>query len=274
MASTNTKDDSSRIQSALSGIPSQFRSHIIGSYESLKAAFAEAKFDLCGLRAGKFAEAMLRYLQHSLTGKFIPFGKKIPNYVGDCRALEQLPQDSGPESFRVVMPRALSFLYTLRNKRGIGHIGGDVDANEIDAATSARVADWCLCETIRVVHTLSLEEAQDILNTVAVRQIPRVWQVVGKKRVLDPSMDYQSQTLLLLYSDTATGIPLEDLYNWTGHSNLTVYRRDVVAPLHKKRLIEYDRDTEMIILSPSGSKRVEQTILHQDDTDGSGKSIS
>jgi hypothetical protein len=266
MASTNTRAAKAPIQSALSGIPVQFRSHIIGSYESLKAAFVEAKFDLCGLRAGKFAEAMLRYLQHFLTGKSVPFGRKIPNFVDDCRKLEQAPQASGSESFRVVMPRALSFLYTLRNKRGIGHVGGDVDANEIDAATIVRVADWCLCETIRVVHTLPLEEAQEILNSIAVRQIPKVWQVVGKKRVLDPSMDYRSQTLLLLYSDTATGIPLEDLYNWTGHSNLAVYRRDVVVPLHKQRFIEYDRDTEMVILSPLGSRRVEQTILNQDDS--------
>ena len=34
------------------------------------------------------------------------------------------------------------FLYALRNKRDIGHVGGDIEANEIDALIAARVADW------------------------------------------------------------------------------------------------------------------------------------
>jgi hypothetical protein len=96
------------------------------------------------------------------------------------------------------MPRGLNFLYTLRNKRGIGHVGGDVDANSIDAATIVRVADWCLCELIRVVHNLPLEEAQTLLNAITERQIPGVWSVVGKKRVLIPGLDAKAQTLVLL----------------------------------------------------------------------------
>jgi hypothetical protein len=48
----------------------------------------------------------------------------------------------------------------MRNKRGIGHVAGDVDANAIDIATMARTADWIVCELIRINHGLSLEEAQ------------------------------------------------------------------------------------------------------------------
>ncbi len=166
----------------------------------------------------------------------------------------------------VTIPRALSFLYTLRNKRGIAHVGGDVDANQIDAVACLRIADWCLCELIRIVHALSLEEAQALLDAIAARQLPQIWSVVGKKRVLDNSLDYKSQTLLLLYSEKDSGIPtagtpVEDLFAWTEHSNFAVYRRDILRPLHNQRLIEYDRETEVAIISPLGIKEVEAKLL-------------
>ena len=249
------------LEVALSSVPSHFRSRLIKSYVGLKSAFVEVQYDTCGLRTGKFCEAMLRFLQDRLTGIFIPFGQKITNFNEECAKLERSPQHSAPESLRVLIPRALVFLYTLRNKRGIGHVGGDVDANEIDAVTCVRVADWCLCELIRVVHTLSLEEAQSLLDAIAARQLPQVWAVIGKKRVLDSSLDYKSQTLLLLYSDPQTGVPAEDLYAWTEHSNFSVYRRDVLRPLHAERFVEYDSESEMVIISPLGVRQVEEELL-------------
>lgn len=39
------------------------------------------------------------------------------------------------------------------------------------------------------------------------------------------------------------------------------FRRDVLNKLHDKRLIEYDRETEMVTLSPTGAKQVEEDIL-------------
>ena len=215
MVNMSTRANELALETALSSIPKRFRSRIIETYVGLKSAFAEGQYDACGVRAGKFCETMLRLLQDRLTAASIPFGQKIPNLEKECAKLEQLPVASAPESLRVMIPRAISFLYTLRNKRGIAHVGGDVDANEIDAAACIRIADWCLCELIRVVHTLSLEEAQALLDAIAVRQLPQVWTVVGKKRILDSSLDYKSQTLLLLYSEKEAGIPAEDLFQWT-----------------------------------------------------------
>ena len=261
MVSMSTKPADLSLEAALATISSRFRSRLIENYVGLKSAFVEGQHDTCGLRAGRFCETMIRFLQDRLSGTSIPFGRKIPNFPNECAKLERLPQTSGPESFRVLIPRALSFLYTLRNKRGIGHVGGDVDANEIDAVACVSTADWCMCELIRVVHTLSLEDAQSLLDAIATRQVPQVWTVVGKKRVLNNSLDCPSKTLLLLCVDPGVGIPAEDLFNWTEHSNMSVYRRKVLRPLHAKRYVEYDLETEMVIISPLGIKRVEETIL-------------
>jgi hypothetical protein len=102
---------------------------LLKAYIGLKTAFAEGNFDACGLRAGRFCEVLLRWLQHELTGSHVAFGTRISNFRDECTKLENSAASAGHESIRILMPRALNFLYTLRNKRGIGHEGGDVDPN-------------------------------------------------------------------------------------------------------------------------------------------------
>ena len=126
------------LEIALGGIGKPFRDRILKSYIDLRAGFSKCQYDAAGLRAGVFAEAVARFLQQELTGSHTPFGTSLPNFADLCRSFERLDKAKGPESLRVIVPRALLLIYTLRNKRGIGHIGGDVEANEIDAATCMR----------------------------------------------------------------------------------------------------------------------------------------
>ncbi len=246
---------------ALAGINGKFRSRLIKSYNGLKTAFAEGNFDACGLRSGRFCEVLLRWAQAELRGTHTLFGEKIPNFKAECEALEQEPKTAGHESIRILIPRAISFLYTLRNKRGIGHEGGDVDANKIDAATAVRIADWCICELIRLQYPISLEEAQAICDGVAERQLPQIWEVLGRKRVLTKGLTYQDQTLLLLYSSPDSAVPSEDLFVWAEHSNQASYRNKVLKKMHGNRLIEYDQENQMVIISPLGINKVENELL-------------
>src|SRR5262249_48929529 len=138
----------SPLDAALANIPTSFRTRIIKAYLELKSRHAENKHDAAGLSTGKFCECVVRLLQHELKKSFTPFGQQLTSVSTECESLAQLPKTAGNESLRIVIPRAVSLLYTLRNKRGIGHVGGDVDANAIDGVTIARLADWTLCELI------------------------------------------------------------------------------------------------------------------------------
>jgi len=265
MANTSTGNSAKPFAVALAGIEAKFRERIIAAYLELKRRYSEAQYssdwDVSGLSAGKFCEACLRFLQERLTGSSVPFGQHIPNFADECRKLVMLPAAAGPESLRVIVPRGLVFLYTLRGKRGIGHVGGDVEANQIDAATLVRLCDWVICELVRIFHSLSLEEAQALVDGLAQRTIPDVWEVAGKKRVLRTDLTYKDLTLLLLYSSSESGVLLEDLFAWVEHSNLTLYKRDVLKQLHKARLIEHDASTDVVYISPLGVQKVEREIL-------------
>lgn len=261
LGSMSTVRPNISVSDALAGIPGAFRGRLVKAYDGLKKAFIEGNFDACGLRAGRFCEVVLRWAQHKLTGSHTLFGTRLGNFKDECDKLEQTPRSAGAESVRVLIPRALSFMYTLRNKRGVGHEGGDVDANVIDAATAVRMADWCVCEMIRLHYTISLEEAQAVCDAISERQLPQVWAVFGKKRVLNPKLSYTQQTLLLLYSNPETAIPVEDLISWTEHSNPSIYKRDVLRRLHRERKVEFDMETQMVVILPPGVAKVEDELL-------------
>lgn len=248
------------IEEALAKIPKRLRTRLTKYYSELKQSFIRGDYDSCGARAGKFSETLIRVIQELLENAHTPFGQQL-NLYDETRRLEALPRTTGAEALRVFIPRALCFLYTLRNKRGFAHVGGDLDSDPVDAITCVRVADWCLCELIRVVHSLSLEDAQALVNTLASRESPDIWAVAGKKRVLKQGLTYKEQTLLLLYSELSEAVPIEDLFEWTEYSRFASFKVRVLSPLHKGRLIEWDKDTDTALLSPSGIREVEAKIL-------------
>ena len=257
----STSDPSVTLDQALSSLPSALRNRVVKSYTDLKTRALEGQFDAVGVRAGRLAEVLLRVLQHLLDGSYVPFTTQLSNFKGECERIEKLPVASGPEGIRILVPRALCFLYTLRNKRDFGHAGGEVDANEIDASTATRLADWCICELVRVCHNMPIEDTQLFCDAIAERRLPKVWNVLGRKRILDTSLSYTEQFLLLLYSELTTGVPTEDLFVWTEHPNLSNFRRDVLSRLHRERKIEWDRETDMAVISPTGIDVVEKKLL-------------
>ncbi|MEZ0611383.1 hypothetical protein ACAW74_22925 [Fibrella sp. WM1] len=256
---------SPQLETALANLTSKFRARIIDTYLELKFRYSksqhDSEFDSSGISSGKFCETALRFLQHELTGTYIPFGQHIRNFSYEIEELGKLSKISGNESMRIIIPRALLLIYTVRNKRGIGHVGGDIEANKIDSATIVRIADWVICELIRIYHGLSIEEAQDIVDALATRVLPDVWEVNGKKRVLRKGLDFKQQVLLLVYSETQNGVAVEDLFSWTQYSNHSMFKRNVILPLHKDKYIEYDAETRYVHISPLGIKEVEEKIL-------------
>ena len=261
MANTSTASSKLNLETALSGIPEKFRDRLIQTYLKLKRNVAESRDDEIGSSAGKFCEAGLRTLQDKVFGTSTPFGSRLPNFVAECQKIINTPASSVSESERVIIPRALAFLYTMRNKRGIGHLGGDVDANKIDAAVMSRLADWIICELIRIHHGLSLEEAQGLVDGLAIRELPQVWEVVGKKRVLREGLTAREESLLLLYASKETDVLVEDLIAWVEYSNPAVFKAKVLYPLHRDRMVEWDRESDTITISPKGAKYVEEKLL-------------
>lgn len=266
MANTATPQPEAALEEALAGVKKIFRSRIIVSFLEIRKRFTQAvytddAYDAIGISAGKFCESVFRFIEEELKGTHTAFSTPIKNFGDRCREFEQTAKTAGPESLRVLIPRCLSFIYTVRNKRGIGHVGGDIEANQADIAVIVSGTTWIACELIRIYYGCSLEEAQGIVSTLNTRVISEVWNVMGKKRVLKANLPAKDRVLLLCYTTPSEAVFIEDLFDWVEYSNLSMFRSSVIAPLHKDRLIEHNKELDAILISPTGLERVETKIL-------------
>lgn len=256
---------SSTLDVALGNVETQFRNKIIDTYLELKNRAFKAsynkEYDGAGISAGKFCETIFRFLQKTITGTYTPYSTPIANMSVELAIFEKSPKKSGSESIRIIIPKAILLIYTLRNKRGIGHVGGEIEANSIDITTIVKLADWVIVELIRTYHSMSFEDAQALVNSINNKEIPAIWEINGKKRVLQPGLDYKDKVLLILYSDINNYCAVEDLFEWVEYSNISVFKSKLLKTMHKDNLVEYDTELEFVHLSPIGIKEVEQRIL-------------
>jgi hypothetical protein len=151
-------------------------------------------------------------------------------------------------------------LYEIRNNRGVGHTGGDVNPNFMDATAVYGMASWTMAELVRIFHAISTHEAQETVDALVERKLTLVWQIGDTRRVQDAKMKKGDQTLVLLYSKPGW-VTEESLYRWVEYSSEPAFRENILRMFHRQRLIEYEENAHRARISPLGSKRVEEEIL-------------
>ncbi|MDP9404028.1 MAG: hypothetical protein M3P85_12055 [Actinomycetota bacterium] len=234
------------------------RDGLIKSLDGIVRNYRAGRWEPSELNGGKLCEVVYTILRGHADGAFPSKPSKPKNMVDACRALEGAGAHL-PRSLRVQIPRVLVALYEIRNNRGVGHVGGDVDPNHMDATAVVAMAKWVVAEVIRLFHAVDTATATTLVDALVSREVPVVWEVGGKRRVLAAKLTNKEKTLLLLYSHTGP-IPETDLRAWVEHTNASVYRRDILRPAHKAKLIEYDTATGTVELSPVGVQFVEQNL--------------
>lgn len=247
----------------LANLPSGLRDPLINSYNSILSNFSEHRWEPSELNGGKFCEIVYCILNGYLIGNFPLSPSKPSNMVDACQALSNIPANSslpGYRSARILIPRALPFLYEIRNNRGVGHIGGEVDPNYMDAMAVVNMSSWVLAELIRIFHSVTIQEAQELVNSLVERKHPLVWELENLRRVLDPKMNMSDQVLVLLHTKPSW-IGVSDLFKWVEYSRLDLFKSRILAPLHKSRTIEFDKDKGKVRISPLGIREVEDNIV-------------
>jgi len=149
----------------------------------------------------KYVEFAWRCNQQLALGRFTPLTDQMPKTDEIMRDIEQQPKASCPESLRVITPRVLYALYTIRSKRGAVHVSGEVRADKVDAQLSLQMADWFLAEVVRVLGKLPLGEGQALVDSLVQRQIPVVHRDEEIRIVTRSDLSLDDEILVLLYSE-------------------------------------------------------------------------
>jgi hypothetical protein len=238
---------------ALNAIPDGLKTPLIEEYTNIVQSYMHRKWTPAELSGGKFCEIVYTIIKGHSDGHYQDKPEKPQNFVSACKALENL---SNPRSLQILIPRMLPALYEIRNSRGVGHAGGDVNSNYMDANTVLAVTSWIMAELIRVFHDLPIDDAQKLADTLIERRTPLIWHSGSIRRVLNPDLGFKEQVLVLLASCSSL-ITKEDLLNWIEPSNRS-YLYQVLRDMHKSRYIELSQDEKLVELLPPGMKIAEQ----------------
>jgi hypothetical protein len=242
--------------SALSAVPSGLRTPLLNEYREIAKNYAEHRWAPSELSGGRFCEIVYTILDGFGKGTYADKPRKPQDFVSACRKLEG--NSTVPRSFQILIPRMLPALYEVRNNRGVGHVGGDVDPNHMDATVVMSMCNWIMAELVRVFHQLSTEEAQAIVDSLAERRIPLIWQNGQMKRVLDPKIPLRGQILLLTASSPGP-VRVDDLLTWCDYKNKPYFLK-ILKRLHAERKIELFKERGTVEILPPGTEAASNYI--------------
>jgi hypothetical protein len=241
----------------LATVPAGLRDPLLAALSEIATNFVAHRWEPSELNGGKLCEAAYAILRSHVDGKWASKPKKPRDFVAACRDFEKAT--GFPQSVRITTPRLLMALYEIRNNRGVGHVGSDVDPNHMDATLVLAGGKWVVAELVRIFHGVSTSDAAAAVDALVERVIPTVWEIGVTRRVLVPGLSMKDQTMLLLYGP-AGWIKESDLVQAVEHSNPSIYRRDVLVRAHRDRLIEYDGVNRRAHISPLGVAYVESNL--------------
>ena len=246
---------------ALATLPGGLRKELLDTFSEIVNHFRAGRWEPSELNGGKFCEVVYTIVKGHCDSKYPLRASKPKNMPAACLALEAYT--GATRGLRIQIPRMLVALYEIRNNRNVGHVGGDVDPNHMDAVCVLQMSKWILAELVRNFHGVALDEASALVDVIVEREVPAIWSVNEVRRVLPSHLSTTNQALLLLY--TASGpLAANDLIAWLEYSNPSRFKAKILGSLHKGRYVEYDQSTGTVTLSPTGADFTEGMARHYD----------
>jgi hypothetical protein len=237
-------------------LPLEIVENLIKEYLDIKQHLILAKYSPSELNGGRFAECVLRFVQHIDNPPYTPFGKQLPQHEQIIRRVEG--NVSLQESERFYIPRLARLLVDIRNRRNVAHVGGEVDPNYSDALFVSQVSDWILVELVRMYYSCPIGEARKIVASINQVHIPIIFSVNGFLKVQDSSLGARDKILVLLYYKNPESVLDSELQKWTRYVNGTNFRKTLLKPLDEEALIHYDG--KLCTLTPKGVAHVEKNL--------------
>lgn len=248
-------------EDALAVLPATLRKDLLDAFNEIIKNYREHRWEPSELNGGKLCEAVYTICKGWLEGGNYPARAEKPTRFPDaCWAMmntyQQVPNS---RSARLLIPRMMLGLYDIRNHRGVGHAGAEVDPNKMDATAVLYTAKWLMAEMVRLLHMLTTEEATAIVDGLIEREVAWVWAHGEKKRVLRKGLTWKQQALVLLLTESGE-VDEADLFRWLEHPGMPSFRKDVLKELHKDRLVEYDRNKRTVRVLPPGVTAAEALV--------------
>lgn len=242
------------LRSALQNVPDDIRSALEAELTELERRFARGDWKAAELNGGRFAEAVMRYLEWKRTGSFTPVGKQL-NRTSILKAVET--DTTLPEGLRFHVRRSVELLMDVRNKRDVAHLGNVVDVEEMDARLVLRLANWTISEIIRTEGALRGEDIQKLVDRFSTTHMPLVEEIDGDLVLLATDLPAALRALIVLYDAYPDPVRMGELRRSVRYGNVTRFRRLLEA--RESEGLVYIKD-DKVYLTRKGVEHVEVEV--------------
>lgn len=225
--------------------PAELAKQLLETYTETKGNFYLGKLRPNEVEGGRFAEAVLRILEHVTTAQYTPLNKKFDTET-IIRDLANKPSKSFHESIRLHIPRTLRVIYDIRNNRDAAHLADGIDPNLQDATLVCICCDWVMAELIRLYHGMSADEAHKIVENLVTRKAPIVQEFGDSLKTLNPTLSVSERVLVLLYHWGVSGATLDQLSSWIKPAQRPNLKRCLVNLEHEKDFIIFNSNVYKI----------------------------
>ena len=99
----------------------------------------------------------------------------------------------------------------------------------MDATIILNVAKWVVAELYRLNFNVPPEEAQQLIDSIVVREIPLLFQIGNTKRVLYTSLSYRDKAMLLLYSEDSFQMMDSELISNLEYKNSSRFKSGILS---------------------------------------------
>lgn len=241
--------------------PKELVEKLIDNYLGIESNYFLKKYREASQYGGRFSEITIRIIQYvTQSGSFTPLGTKLSNIHDLIINFGNLPRNDFVETIRINIPRALDVLYGIRNKRDVGHVGGDLNANFADASLSLYLSSWILIELLRSYYTGDIDQAQKMVNKLVSRKFSIVQDFNGFQKILTPDLSLPKKALVLIFQNEE-GVSFKEITEWLGTGTDIPYLRKVLGNLeNKKAYIHFDKNKQKYLITNVGICFLENNI--------------
>ena len=177
---------------------------LIQTYEELLSKHRSRDLEGALTKAGRFVEHTLRAIEYLRTSKTPTEIKSVQQTI---KQLEN--QTALPESLRLLIPRVVGMIYSLRSKRDAVHVKV-IDPIQIDVSLVVSAASWVIAELIRLYHVSDEKDVVSAMNVLSRTAIPMIEAIDGEVFV-GKKVPAAMEMLLLLAHASPSGITRKKL---------------------------------------------------------------
>ena len=243
------------LNASLAAIPVELRTPLLAEFIDALTEYRSGDWEKVGTKAGKFCEVAFTICDGHTSGSYARAPSKPKSMLHACQQLERFNASKG-RSMCIQVPRVLIALYELRNNRSIGHVGGEVNPNQMDAEFFLRGMKWIVAEFVRFYSRLPEDRSRALVEAISGRTARSIWRQGKFRRVLDPSKSARDKALILAYTENGA-IAVTDLSRWMEYSNVSRLRTTILKQLHDDALIHFDKESDTVQILPPGQRLVE-----------------